>query len=72
MKQDSRADYILPGTAIDQEAVFRIRKQIEEMINETMGKFDHTDLFIQMKEDSTFEFELHFFREPNGNITAQD
>lgn len=69
MRFDSTADYIVDGTAIDQETIIRLRPKIEEEINKyAVEPYDHTKLFWEMEMDEeknmTFYYELHFFKEP--------
>lgn len=64
LAQNSKAQYVLPGEATDQETIIRLRKSIEEYVREEEGiNFSTTELFWEMNQDKgTFNFELHFFK----------
>jgi hypothetical protein len=53
------------GKAVDQEAIIRLRPQIEEWVRDNHGDFHHTELVWWMNDDTSFSFELHFMSEPN-------
>ncbi len=65
--------YVVNGEAEDGEAVIRLRPSIEDHIRETIGEFERTELFWNLKEeevpegelpkgDRPFVYQIHFFK----------
>lgn len=53
--------HVVDGEAIDQEAVIRLRPQIEDYVRQSGKKFRKTNVTWDMNEKGNFNFKVFFY-----------